>query len=89
MIVDPCTLYGMYGCARFDDLTACLHEYLDHYMAGLVASAPVTLESRQAAIRDFHQRFKDDIRRRDEARAMTSRFIGKGKTRRIFYEVLT
>ncbi len=83
------TVYGLFKQDRLDDLSGCSLEYLDHYL-GLVADNEKTTDpERLQTIAEFHQHFKEDIRTRDKAQGMTSKFIGKEKARRIFYEVVT
>ncbi|WP_101759046.1 hypothetical protein [Oceanicoccus sp. KOV_DT_Chl] len=83
------TIYGLFKQDKLADLTACSFEFLDHYLQLVAASDVVTNTDQLAHIASFHEKFKTDIRTRDKAQGMTSKFIGKEKARRIFYEVVT
>lgn len=84
-----CTIYGLFGKDRLEDLTRCSFAYLDAYLSELADAQPVKESERLQQIAEFHQKFKDDIRTRDKAQGMTAKFIGKEKAKRIFYEVVT
>jgi hypothetical protein len=84
-----CTIMGMFGQDRYDDIYQCGLDYLDYYMEQIAVSEPETDPEKLAHIRDFHARFVDDIRTQDKAQGMISKMIGKDKARRIFYEITT
>ena len=84
-----CTLYGLFMKDRLDDLNALIFDYLDIYLPKLAAAEDVTDPERLARIRTFHENFRTDIRTRDKAQGMMSKFIGKERARRIFYEATT
>lgn len=83
------TVYGMYPENRLQDLDSCMFDYLEHYLQQISNSPEITDPDRLIAIEKMHERFKLDIRTRDKAQGMTAKFIGKQKSRRIFYEVVT
>jgi len=84
-----CTIMGMFRQERFEDLSACALEYLDHYTRTLAASEPETDPGRLEQIASFQATFVEDIRTQDKAQGMISKMIGKDTARRIFYEVTT
>ena len=84
-----CTIMGMFGQDRYDDIYRCAMDYLDYYIDQVAASSPETDPDRLATIRAFHAQFVDDIRTQDKAQGMISKMIGKDKARRIFYEITT
>lgn len=83
------TVFGTNPRDRLDDLHDCAMAYLDDYFAKLVKCEPVTDPERLAQIALFHDQFRDDIRTKDIAQSITAKFIGKEKSKRIFYEVST
>ena len=83
------TVFGINPRDRLDDLTRCGMDYLDAYFSRLVGCNPVSDTDRLATIKAFHDKFRDNIRTKDTAQQMTSKFVGKDKSRRIFYEVAT
>lgn len=83
------TVFGINPLNRLDDLTQCGLEYLDAYFSRLVQCAPESDPGRLAAVSAFHDHFRNNIRTKDTARKMTAKFIGKDKSKRIFYEVAT
>lgn len=85
----PCSIYGMFGRDRFDDLQRCAHDYLEHYLSVAKTAEPVTDPERLRHIEAFHAQFVDDIRTQDKAQGMIAKMIGKQKARRIFYEITT
>lgn len=83
------TIFGTNPRDRLDDLHNCAMAYLDQYFAKLVKCEKVTEPERLAQIQAFHDQFRDDIRTKDIAQSITAKFIGKEKSKRIFYEVST
>lgn len=86
---NSCTIYGLFEKDRLDDLTACAMDYLDVYLPLLAQERRVDDFEKLDRIQAFHEQFKNDIRTQDKAQGMISKFIGKEKSRRIFYEVTT
>jgi len=84
-----CTIYGLFNQDRLDELSSCAFEYLDTYLNVLDDAPTITEPERLETIKQFHENFIHDIRTQDKAQGMTSKFIGKEKARRIFYEVAT
>ena len=84
-----CTIMGMFGQDRYDDIYRCAMDYLDYYVDQIAQSERETDPQRLAQIAEFHAQFVDDIRTQDKAQGMISKMIGKEKARRIFYEVTT
>lgn len=85
----PCSIYGMFPRDRLEDLKNCAHDYLAHYLIRAKEAEKVTDPNRLHQIAVFHEQFIDDIRTQDKAQGMIAKMIGKGKARRIFYEITT
>lgn len=85
----PCSIYGMFPRERLDDLAACAHDFLQHYLQVAREAEPVVEPDRLERISAFHERFVEDIRTQDKAQGMIAKMIGKEKARRIFYEITT
>jgi len=85
----PCSIYGMLPRDRLDDLSACAHAFLEHYLHLAGLAEPVEESDRLAQVAAFHAQFVDDIRTQDKAQGMIAKMIGKEKARRIFYEITT
>lgn len=85
----PCTVFGLYDQDRLEDLNACAFDYLQHYIETLAATEPCHDSQRMEQVKAMREQFISDIRTQDKAQGMTSKFIGKEKARRIFYEVVT
>jgi len=83
------TIFGTNPRDRLSDLHDCAMAYLDQYFSKLVECERVTDSGRLAQIQAFHDQFRDDIRTKDIAQSITAKFIGKEKSKRIFYEVST
>ncbi len=83
------TVYGLFEKGRLEDLTNASFDVLDFYLPLLAECEKVTDPDRLKRIADFHDKFRDDIRTQDKAQGMMSKFIGKKKAHRIFYEVTT
>lgn len=84
----PWTVYGLFKQDRADELTRCAFEALEEYLTTLGSDRERSPE-RLRQVAEFHADFKDDIRTKDKAQGISSKFIGKDKARRIFYEVVT
>jgi hypothetical protein len=84
-----CTIYGMFPKERFEDLSNCAFDYLDHYLHIAAEAERVTDQARLERISAFHDQFIEDIRTQDKAQGMIAKMIGKDKARRIFYEITT
>jgi hypothetical protein len=85
----PCSIYGMFGRDRFDDLQSCAQHYLEHYLQQSKEAEKITDIKRREQVGAFHEQFVDDIRTQDKAQGMIAKMIGKKKARRIFYEITT
>lgn len=85
----PCSIYGMFPRDRMDDLGACAHDFLEHYLDVARSAEPVTDPQRLARIASFHEQFVADIRTQDKAQGMIAKMIGRDKAHRIFYEITT
>jgi hypothetical protein len=85
----PCSIYGLFPKQRFDDLSHCAFDYLDHYLRLAALAEPQTDAARLEQIAKFQAQFREDIRTQDKAQGMIAKMIGKDKARRIFYEITT
>lgn len=83
------TIYGLFEKDRLDELTSLGFDYLEQYLSTLKNCAPVTDQQKLTELAEFHHQFREDIRTQDKAQGMMSKFIGKKKAHRIFYEVTT
>jgi len=85
----PCSIYGMFGRDRFDDLQHCAQDYLEHYLQQAKEADKITDTTSLEQVGAFHEQFIGDIRTQDKAQGMIAKMIGKHKARRIFYEITT